>query len=184
MDTRAFLDISVDNEYIGRIEFKFPKNPTQASRNFIALCKGSYVLHAVTGIREDKTESLRNDPSYKVLTYTGSKFHRIIPNFLIFGGDIEKNNGTGDLSIFKGKHADSTLKHNKSGILSTTKTGIGSGSQFFITTSSECEWLDEKCAPFGEVYQGMDILRYIEAQGSTNGKPCSEVIISNCGTIN
>ena len=56
------------------------------------------------------------------------------------------------------------------------------GSQFFITTAVT-SWLDGKHVVFGEVIQGSDVVRKMEAVGTTNGKPSESVSIAECGEV-
>ncbi|KAL4869287.1 hypothetical protein BDV12DRAFT_185340 [Aspergillus spectabilis] len=121
--------------------------------------------------------------------YKGSTFHRIIPQFMLQGGDFTRGNGTGGRSIYGEKFADENfqLKHTKPGILSMANAGPNTnGSQFFITTVVT-SWLDGKHVVFGEVAddKSFDIIKKIEALGSGSGAVRSSVkpTIINCGEL-
>ncbi|GES66059.1 cyclophilin type CYPA peptidyl-prolyl cis-trans isomerase [Aspergillus terreus] len=120
--------------------------------------------------------------------YKGSSFHRIIPQFMLQGGDFTRGNGTGGRSIYGEKFADENfqLKHTKPGILSMANAGPNTnGSQFFITTVVT-SWLDGKHVVFGEVADeaSMQIVKEIEALGSSSGSVRSAVkpTIVDCGS--
>ena len=75
------------------------------------------------------------------------------------------------------------LKHTKPGLLSMANAGKDTnGSQFFITTVVT-SWLDGKHVVFGEVLEGMDVVKKIEAQGSGSGKPSKTVTIVDSGVV-
>merc|ERR1712008_215405 len=138
--------------------------------NFVHLCAG------------DKGKTSGGVP----LHFKGSKFHRIIPNFMIQGGDFTSGDGRGGESIYGGKFDDENfqLKHTGPGILSMANSGKNTnGSQFFLTTV-KTSWLDGRHVVFGKVVKGMDVVRKVEAT-KTDGrdKPAQECVIAASGVL-
>jgi cyclophilin family peptidyl-prolyl cis-trans isomerase len=119
------------------------------------------------------------------LGFKNNVFHRIIQGFMAQGGDITKGNGTGGLSIY-GRHfkdENLKLKHFKRGLLSMANSGPDTnGSQFFITFVA-CPWLDGYHCVFGEMVEGENVLKEIEAVGSREGTPRGEIKIVDCGLV-
>ncbi|KOS17859.1 Peptidyl-prolyl cis-trans isomerase [Escovopsis weberi] len=121
--------------------------------------------------------------------YKGSSFHRVIPQFMLQGGDFTRGNGTGGKSIYGEKFADENFakKHTRPGLLSMANAGPNTnGSQFFITTVVT-SWLDGKHVVFGEVVgdDSMAVVKAIEATGSASGqvKGKMRATITECGTL-
>ena len=117
--------------------------------------------------------------------YDGVIFHRIINGFMCQGGDFTNHNGTGGISIYGAKFPDENfnIKHNKRGLLSMANAGPNTnGSQFFITFGPT-DWLNGAHVVFGELVEGDEVLRQIEACGSRSGKTSRKLVIEDCGEI-
>ncbi|KAI9124043.1 hypothetical protein K1719_005343 [Acacia pycnantha] len=167
---KVYFDMTVGGQPAGRIVMELFADTTQrTAENFRALCTGEKGVGS----------------SGKPLHYKGSTFHRVIPNFMCQGGDFTAGNGTGGESIYGAKFEDENFvkKHTGPGVLSMANSGPGTnGSQFFICTT-ETSWLDGKHVVFGQVVEGMDVVREIEKVGSGSGKTSKPVVIADCGQL-
>ena len=164
---KVALDVTIDGKPAGTLTLElFADVVPKTAENFRALCTGEKGM----------------GKSGKPLSYAGSPFHRIIPGFMIQGGDFTRGNGTGGESIYGEKFADEnfTLKHGGAGTLSMANAGPNTnGSQFFITVA-ETPWLDGKHVVFGKVVDGMDLLKKMEEQGTRSGQTKSDVVLAGC----
>ncbi len=109
--------------------------------------------------------------------YKGVIFHRVIPQFMLQGGD-PTGTGRGGESLWGGKFQDECspkVKFDKPGLLAMANAGPGTnGSQFFITTAATT-WLHMKHTIFGEVIKGMDVVSLIEkARTGPGDRPIEE----------
>lgn len=118
--------------------------------------------------------------------YKGSKFHRVIKDFMIQGGDIVKGDGTGSVSIYGELFDDEgfALNHYGSGWVSMANRGPNTnGCQFFITLR-ECPWLDGAHTVFGKVLEGMEIVRKIEnVQTNSVDQPLVDVVVRDSKVV-
>ncbi|KAI0253459.1 cyclophilin [Lactifluus subvellereus] len=161
--SNVYFDITIDGQQAGRIIFRlYDHIVPQTARNFRELATGQYGFG-----------------------YQGSSFHRVIPQFMLQGGDFTRGNGTGGRSIYGEKFADENfqLTHNKPGLLSMANAGPNTnGSQFFITTVVT-SWLDGKHVVFGEVIEGFEVVQLIESYGSSTGATQRKITIARSGAI-
>ncbi|CAE6421885.1 unnamed protein product [Rhizoctonia solani] len=159
----VFFKVSIGSSDAGRIVMKLYDDVVpKTARNFRELATGQHGFG-----------------------YAGSTFHRVIPKFMIQGGDFTAHNGTGGKSVYGPRFADENfaLRHTKPGLLSMANAGPNTnGSQFFITTVVT-SWLDGKHVVFGEVVEGMDVVKAIEAKGTDNGLPREMIKITASGTV-
>merc|ERR1719235_1045985 len=154
----VFFEMSVGGSPAGRIEFELYEDTVpKTCDNFKKLCTGEMGFG-----------------------YKGSKFHRVIPGFMCQGGDFTSGDGRGGKSIYGAKFADEGFpyKHTGPGILSMANAGPNTnGSQFFLCTVATPH-LDGKHVVFGEVVDGMDVVKKIEAVGSQSGQTMQKVVIA------
>lgn len=167
---KVFFDMSVGGVPAGRIVMELYADVVpKTAENFRALCTGE----KGTG------------RSGKPLHFKGSSFHRVIPGFMCQGGDFTRGNGTGGESIYGEKFADENFvkKHTGPGILSMANAGPNTnGSQFFVCTA-QTSWLDGKHVVFGQVVEGLEVVREIEKVGSGSGRTSKPVVIADSGQL-
>lgn len=161
---KVFLDLEIGGQYTGRVVIGlFGSTSPKTVRNFVGLANHE-----------------------KGYGYRGSIFHRIVPNFMIQGGDFTNYDGTGGYSLYGGmfRDEDFILDHYGAGWVCMANAGPNTnGSQFYITVV-KCPWLDGTHTCFGKVLEGMDIIyRASNIATDTKEKPLQNVTIIDCGSM-
>ena len=168
--SKVFIEVAIGGSPAGRMVFDlFGEDVPKTCENFRCLCTGEKGV-GVSG---------------QQLHLKGSKFHRIIPQFMCQGGDITNGDGTGGESIYGRTFDDEnfSIDHSSVGQLSMANSGPNTnGSQFFITINP-CPWLDGKHVVFGEMVEGFDVLGKMEMIGNKSGKTDQSVIVTDCGEL-
>ncbi|KAG7368287.1 peptidyl-prolyl cis-trans isomerase [Nitzschia inconspicua] len=172
---RCFFQISIGGEIQKEkiIMELDTRNCPKTSQSFLAMC----------------TSAGRTAPKSPQPTYRGCEFHRVVPGFVVQGGDFERFDGTGGYSLLFGKHfADEYLqgKHDKAGLLSMANSGKNTnGSQFFITLQATPH-LDGKHVMFGQVSRGMDVVhKMVDVERDARDRPITlqKITIVDCGVV-
>lgn len=167
---RVYFDIDINSQPAGRVVIGlYGSVVPRTVANFKTLCDGT-------------TKDAR---SGKTLSFSGSSFHRIIPDFMIQGGDFTNHNGTGGLSIYGSKFEDENfqLKHTGPGVLSMANAGPNTNSSQFFICTQKTKWLDKRHVVFGTVVEGYDVVKRIEKYGSRSGTPSVKVTIRQAGSL-
>ena len=158
---------------LGDIKIKlYHKEVPKTVANFIGLAEGT----------TEFTDSFSKN-KVKRPFYDGLIFHRVIPDFMIQGGD-PTGTGMGGPGYQFEDEFNSALKHDRPGILSMANGGPNTnGSQFFITEVAT-PWLDNHHSVFGEVVEGMDVVRkMVRVERDQYDKPKEDIILKKVKII-
>ncbi|KAA0177114.1 hypothetical protein FNF27_01444 [Cafeteria roenbergensis] len=168
----VYMDLSIGSSAAGRVLFElFSDTVPRTAENFRQLCTGEGGVGKSSGKR---------------LHFLGCAFHRVIPGFMMQGGDFTAGDGTGGESVYGRTFRDEDLsaQHSTAGLLSMANAGPHTnGSQFFVLFRP-APHLDGKHVVFGRVVSGMDVVRAVERVPTGSGdRPKSAVVVSSCGEL-
>ncbi|KAJ0181858.1 hypothetical protein K1T71_002580 [Dendrolimus kikuchii] len=163
---QVYLDIHSEDKILGRVVIGlFGDLAPNAVKNF-------KVLASTKGI---------NGKSYK-----GTCFNRIIKRFMVQGGDVVSDDGSGSISIYGETFADENLEteHSMAGFVSMANKGPNTnGCQFLITTTGT-PWLDNLHTVIGKVVEGQNVVHMLEhTPTDVEDRPTRRVFIADCGMI-
>ncbi|GIL57128.1 hypothetical protein Vafri_12342 [Volvox africanus] len=165
---RVGLKVSIGGEPAGTVVCGLYGNVVpKTAENFRALVTGEKGVSLLSG---------------KPLHLRGCTFHRIIPGFMVQGGDFTHGDGTGGESVYGERFPDENfkLRHDTAGLLAMANAGPDTnGSQFYITLAPQPH-LDGKHVVFGKVEAGMEVIRAMENEGSSSGQVDRPVVIEEC----
>ena len=181
----AFFRVSVAGSTPQTIVFKLNNDKCpKTCDNFIAICQSR---------AKAKRPTVSASSSHDVVepTYRGTEFHRIIPGFMVQGGDFSMYDGKGGFAAPTTNDGKPTfpdecfdVSHDREGILSMANRGKNTnGSQFFITLGKTLH-LDGKHVAFGSVVRNLECVKQIaQVETDSNGKPVvmQRVVITDCG---
>ncbi|KAI9727987.1 MAG: Peptidyl-prolyl cis-trans isomerase H [Chrysothrix sp. TS-e1954] len=166
----TFFDMTLGGEPLGRIKMELYANAVpKTAENFRQFCTGEH-----------------RDAQGRPQGYKGCRFHRVIKDFMLQGGDFLKGDGSGSTCIYGTKSFEDEnfkLTHSKPGLLSMANSGPNTnGSQFFITTVAT-PFLNNKHVVFGEVVEGMEVVTKIENCRKQGERPAQDIVIAMCGEM-
>jgi len=164
------MELTIDNKPAGRVDIGlFGKNCPKNVNN---------ILHFIAKTNKNNSEIKQ--------TYEGTNFFKIVPKFLIQGGDISCNDGTGHLSVYNNEFVEDEISKNitfcEAGLLALANKGENTnGSQFFFTLDENPK-IDGKYTIIGRVLKGYESLQKISFKcGSIQGDPLCDVKVAKTG---
>ena len=162
---KVFMDLTIGAGEARRVVYGlYGDDAPRTAENFAALCAS-------------------RSPA---LGYRSSRLHRVIPRFMVQGGDFTRGDGTGGTSVYGGAFPDETfaLSHVGGGVLSMANRGPNTNTSQFFVTLRACPHLDGKHVVFGCVLEGYETIKAVEAVGSRiTGAPSEKVTIVDCGRL-
>ena len=173
---RVYMDFSVGGSDAGRVVFGLcGKACPRTVENFRCLCTGE-----AGSVKVSKKRTVR-------LHYAGTAVHRVVPGFLVQGGDVTHSaGGTGGRSIYGPSFDDENfkLKHTGAGQLLMAHFGVANNnqSQWAVTLGHISEF-ERGHVFFGRVLEGMEVLQAIAMEGSAEGFTARPVVVEACGEL-
>lgn len=170
----VFFDVTCGEMALPRVTIElFADVVPKAAENFRSLCTGE------RGVGP----AVKGNCAY---FFKGIPFHRIVPGYVVQGGDIAHRDGRGNDSIFGYPFPSESLsgkagRHLSGTIAMAYSSPNENGSQFFFNLAEESKHLNGKYMVVGQVLQGWDTVLFVGQRGSRSGIPTTPTWISECG---
>jgi cyclophilin family peptidyl-prolyl cis-trans isomerase len=165
---KAFFEISMGDQKLGRLVFELASDIVPKTvENFLSLCN-------------------KKETSGQKYSYKDTKFHQILKDTFIMGGDVVSNDGRGSHSAGPTrfiKDENFIIPHSARGLLSMASIGRDTGGSQFYISLKPTSYMNGRCVVLGRMVEGDDVVKAVEKVFTFRGVPASDIMITDCGEL-